>query len=103
VASNRFLVLQQLLKKDPGNPLARYGVAMEYAKRGEFDKALETFQKLWELHPDYAAAYYHGGQLLVKMGKLQEAREVYQRGIEVTIRIGDQHTQGELQMALEEL
>jgi tetratricopeptide (TPR) repeat protein len=53
------------------------------------------------VHPNYAAAYFHGGQALEKSGKLEEARAMYQRGIDVTTRTGDSHTRSELQAALD--
>jgi tetratricopeptide (TPR) repeat protein len=92
-----------MVGRNPNDPFTRYGLAMEYAKHGEFDKALDNFGRLWESHPDYAAAYYHGGQLLVKMGKTDEARRVFEKGIEVTARLGDLHAKSELEMALDEL
>jgi len=35
-------------------------------------------------NPDYAAAYFHCGQTLERMGQLDEARATYQQGIDVT-------------------
>jgi hypothetical protein len=37
------------------------------------------------------------------MGRVTEAREVYQRGVEVTARSGDQHARSEMQGALDML
>jgi hypothetical protein len=54
-------------------------------------------------NPDYAPAYFHGGQTLERMGLLEEAREVYLQGIEVTTRSGDQHAKSEMQAALDML
>jgi tetratricopeptide (TPR) repeat protein len=51
--------------------------------------------------PDYAASYFHAGQTLEQLGKLEEARDVYRRGIEVTARKGDQHARSELEGALD--
>ena len=51
--------------------------------------------------PSYAAAYYHGGQALEKLGQIEQAREIYQRGIEVTTAKGDGHTRSEIEAALD--
>jgi hypothetical protein len=54
-------------------------------------------------NPNYAAGYFHGGQTLEKLGRVDEARELYSRGIEVTTSIGDGHTRSELAAALDAL
>ena len=51
--------------------------------------------------PEYSAAYFHGGQTLEKLGKLDEARELYKAGVEVTSRKGDLHTRDEIRAALD--
>jgi tetratricopeptide repeat protein len=56
-----------------------------------------------EASPDYIASYFHAGQTLEKLGRSEEARAIYLRGIEVTTRKGDQHARSELEAALEML
>ena len=90
-----------MLDQNPRDSFARYGLAMEYAKSGELETAMVEFLRLLEINPDYAAAYFHGGQTLEKLGRVEDAREIYSKGIEVTSRIGDQHTRSELQAALD--
>jgi tetratricopeptide (TPR) repeat protein len=89
-----------MVAQDPANSFARYGLAMELAKTGDLVGAVSEFQALLATNPDYAAAYYHGGQTLEKLGRLDEARVVYEKGINVTSRIGDAHTRGEIEAAL---
>jgi len=92
-----------MLAENPQNSFARYGLAMEFAKGGDLEGAVAEFGKLLEHNPAYAAAYFHGGQALEKLGRLEEARAMYEKGIEVTGRSGDHHTQSELQAALDML
>ena len=101
--NNRIEILTQMLEKNLKDSFARYGLAMEYAKQEEHAKAMEHFRKLWELHPDYAAAYFQGAQVLAKTGETEEARQVLTKGIEVAGRSGDLHTKSEMETALEEL
>jgi tetratricopeptide (TPR) repeat protein len=101
--SNRMETLKSMLAQNPRDTFARYGLAMEYQNRGELQTAVTEFRLLLEQNPDYAAAYFHGGQALEKLGRLEEARAFYQRGIDVTSRTGDRHTQSELQAALDML
>jgi len=59
------------------------------------------FRALMAAHADYGPAYFHGGQTLERMGLVEEAREVYRQGIEVTA--GDPHARSEMQGALDML
>ena len=87
-----------MLEADPANSFARYGLAMEQVKAGDLAGAVTEFRKLLETDPNYSAAYFHGGQTLEKLGRFDEARELYKQGVAVT---RDPHAQGELQAALD--
>jgi tetratricopeptide (TPR) repeat protein len=103
MTGTRFEILQNMVAQDPTNNMARYGLAMEYKNQGEFARAVEEFRALLAINPNYAAAYFHGGQALEKAGLLEEARGMYQQGVDVTTRTGDAHTRSELQAALDML
>jgi tetratricopeptide (TPR) repeat protein len=94
-------ILQSMIAQNPRDSFARYGLAMEYAKAGQLESAIAEYRALIGFNPDYAAAYFHGGQALEKLGRIEEARQTYEQGIEVTTRTGDQHTRSELQAALD--
>lgn len=100
---DRTEVLKQMLLQDPSNAFARYGLAMELVKSGELAGAVTEFRALLAHNPDYAAAYFHGGQALEKLGEIEQARDFYEKGIDVTRRTGDGHTRSELQAALDML
>ena len=99
--TDRVELLRNMLEQDPSSAFARYGLAMEYASSGRLPEAVSEFATLLDAHPDYAAAYYHAGRTLEKLGREQEARSMYERGIDVTTRIGDGHTRSEIQAALD--
>lgn len=103
MAINRMDVLKSLVAQNPSDAFARYGLAMELVKSGELANAVAEFRTLIELNPNYAAAYFHGGQALEKLGDIEQARVLYEKGIDVTSRTGDQHTRDELQAALDML
>lgn len=103
MASDRLDVLKTMLAQDPANTFARYGLAMEYVNRGQDNDALAEFEALLQANGDYAAAYYHGGRALERLQRLDEARSMFERGVDVTTRTGDQHTRAELQAALDML
>ena len=76
---------------------------MEYANGGDLEAAAEQFRALLEHNPNYAAGYFHGGQTLVKLGRADDAKELYRKGIAITEATGDAHTRSELEGALADL
>jgi tetratricopeptide (TPR) repeat protein len=103
MSTNRMDVLKAMVAQNPADAFSRYGLAMELVKSGELETAVAEFRALLEHNPNYAAAYFHGGQVLEKMGDVEQARALYENGIEVTSRTGDAHTRSELQAALDML
>ena len=101
-AMSRRESLQAMVEENPGNTFARYGLAMELTQT-EPAAAWAHFNYLLDHHPEYAATYYQAGAFLVKQGKLEEAREVLTKGVEVAGRQGNRHAQSELQAALDDL
>ncbi len=99
--ASRLEMLKEMVAQSPADSFLRYGLATEYANSGDLQQAVTEFQALLAENPNYAAAYYHGGHTLEKLGRLDEARDLYERGIEVTARTGDAHTLSELQAALQ--
>ena|ERR1700722_8935094 len=97
---NRLEVLLSMVDQNPTDGFSRYGLAMEYVRSGDLETAMDQFVQLLEHNPNYAAAYFHGGQTLEKLGRIDEAKGLYRRGIEVTGEMGDDHTRSELQAAL---
>src|SRR5205085_8058244 len=95
---NRLETLKQMVAESPTNTFARYGLAMEYVNTGSLDQAVAEFEQILSSDPAYSGAYFHGGQTLEKLGKLDEARALYQRGVQAT---KDPHARGELQAALD--
>ena len=101
MSTSRLETLKTLLEQNPNDSFVRYGLAMEYKNSGDLQNALHEFRSLLAVNPDYPAAYFHGGQALERLGQLEEAREMYQAGMEAATRKGDRHTRDELQAALD--
>jgi tetratricopeptide (TPR) repeat protein len=99
--NQRLEALQRFVEASPEDCFARYGLAQEHAKLGEHEKAIEQFRKILEINAGYQAAYYHAGKTYEKMGRVDEARAIHQRGVAVASQSGDLHAQSELQAALE--
>jgi predicted Zn-dependent protease len=100
---DRVALLTEVLSQNPADAFARYGLAMEYAKAGEVDRALEEFGKLLVSHPDYTAGYFMAAQTLAKAGRPDEAKSMLAEGIASAKKTGNTHAQGEMESMLEEL
>ena len=97
---SRIEALLGFIRANPQDPFPRYALALEYKNSGRLDDARTTFEALMAADPDYTAAYLHAGNTLVALGLRDEARAIYQRGVEACLRRGDTHARGELEGAL---
>ncbi len=100
---DKFAGLKEILALDPNNAFARYGLAMEYAGRGELETALAEFSSLLSAHPDYTAGYFMAAQALAKADRIPEAIERLHSGIASARRTGNTHALSEMQGMLDEL
>jgi tetratricopeptide (TPR) repeat protein len=100
---SRVEMLSQFLRENPNDSFARYGLAMEYSKAGDNERALQEFGKLLEVNPDYTAGYFMAAQTLAKSGRSEEARKMLADGIASAARTGNAHAKSEMQAMLEEL
>ena len=101
MSTARLETLLNLVEQNPADSFMRYGLAMEYRNTGNLEAAVNEFRKLMAADPDYGPAYFHGGQTLERLGRQEEARDLYRQGLEVTTRKGDHHARDEMQAALD--
>jgi predicted Zn-dependent protease len=100
---DRVALLNQVLSQNPTDAFARYGLAMEYSKTGEVDRALAEFGTLLNAHPDYTAGYFMAAQTLAKAERIEEARKMLADGITSAKRTGNGHAEAEMEAMLAEL
>ncbi|MFZ3200761.1 MAG: tetratricopeptide repeat protein [Candidatus Acidiferrales bacterium] len=96
-------LLEQFVAERPGDAFARYGLALECVNQGDDQAAVAHFEKLREIHPEYVAAYYQFGQLLARLGRVEEASKMLSEGIVAATKAGNVHARDEMQAALEAL
>ncbi len=95
--------LSELARKNPGDPFANYGLAMEYRRQDRNQEAIDTFARLVQERPDYLPTYFQYGTLLLQTGETSGAEAIFAKGIATSQEQGDQHTRDELSQALEQL
>ena len=100
---DRIAMLTEILAASPEDTFARYGLAMEYSKSGEIERALAEFKTLIEKNPDYTPAYFMAAQTLATASRVDEAKRWLVDGIASAVRTGNKHAQSEMTAMLEEL
>jgi cytochrome c-type biogenesis protein CcmH/NrfG len=96
-------MLEEMLAEDASDPFLHYGLAMEFVAAGEDAQAVQRFERLFEVAPDYVPAYLQAGQALVRLRRVGDARSVFERGIATAGRLGDAHAAEEMQGMLANL
>src|SRR3989442_14468147 len=100
---DRIATLNDILTHNPSDAFARYGLALEYSKQGDLDRALAEFSILLEKNPDYTAGYFMAAQTLVRAERIEDARTMLQNGITSARRTGNLHAQSEMAAMLADL
>src|SRR4051794_20472134 len=98
--NKRLAFLEKVTAEGSEDPLAWYGLAMEYRKLQRWDEALQTFTTLRTRKPDYIAMYLMCGQMLDEAGRKDEARDWLEVGLAKANANGDSHAASEIQSAL---
>jgi predicted Zn-dependent protease len=100
---DRIAALNEVLTQNPNDTFARYGLAMEYSKAGDFDRALAEFSILLKANPDYTPGYFMAAQTLVRADRANDAKTMLTDGIASARRTGNLHAQSEMEARLGEL
>jgi tetratricopeptide (TPR) repeat protein len=100
---DRIDMLNEILAQNPSDAFARYGLAMEFSKIGDVEKALQEFEKLLSAHPDYTAGYFMAAQALAQSNRIEDARKMLSEGIVSASRTGNAHAQSEMEAMLAEI
>jgi predicted Zn-dependent protease len=101
--NKRLAFLEKVTAEGTDDPLAWYGLAMEYRKLERWDEALQTFTTLRTRKPDYLAMYLMCGQMLSEATRKDEAREWLETGLAQARAKGDSHAASEIEAALSTL
>jgi Flp pilus assembly protein TadD len=96
----RLKALRTFAEQRPQDPFPRYALGMELKSGGDAQGAWATFEALIVEHPDYIACYAPAGEVLVVLGRIDDARAVYGKGIEACVRIGNPHMRANLEDVL---
>jgi len=95
--------LLEMLKESPADDFLTHALALEWIKQGDDEKARKLFEDILDRNPNYTGSYYHLGKLLERQGNNTGALKVYDTGMQLTKKLGEQRAYQELKSAQEEL
>lgn len=96
MTSTRKQRIEEMLAEDPNDAFLRYGLAMEFVGEKNDEQAVQCLDELIARSPDYVPAYLQAGQALMRLGKSDEARQIWQRGIAIADGAYDRHAADEM-------
>lgn len=89
MANPRIEPLKKVLAIDPNDEVAWFGLGKAYMEDENFEEAVKALEGCTKVKPTYSAAYYALAQSLHKLGRLDQCRQVCDRGIDVSTKNGD--------------
>lgn len=95
--------LETMLADSPNDTFLRYALAMELDNDQEHERSLELHQGLIADEPPYVPSFFMSGQQLVRLDRIEEARDLLTQGIVVAKSQGDLHAAGEMREFLASL
>ena len=100
---DRLQRLREMLAQQPTDSFLNHALALEEIKLGNEATARTLFELILQREPQYIGSYYHLGKLLERQGDETAAIEVFECGMEVAKKLGDQHALNELRGAYDNL
>jgi len=99
--NERIEKLTEILENQPNDLFSLYAMAMELKSLEKFDESLVYFDRVLSLDPGCVSAYYQKAQVLVKLSKIVEAREILQAGIPHAVEAGQLHARDRMRELLD--
>ena len=102
MTSDRIAALERMLQARPEDGRLRFGLAVEYERAGRSEDAVRELRAYLERTEDQGNAWGRLGALLRRLGRAEEARAAYRRGIEQALKHGHPSMAAELEDSLAE-
>lgn len=99
----RLETMRAMVAKNPSNVLARFGLANEALKAQLYEEAVEHLRAYLDRHDDEGNGFGRLAEALVKLGRVDEARDALRRGIAASDRFGHPGMVNEFESRLDAL
>lgn len=87
---------------DPDNELGHFRLGQLLTEAGDHEEAVKSFERTLELSPGFSKVFQLLGQSLLKLGRKDEAIDVWTRGWKVADERGDKMPRDEMSRLLRE-
>ena len=101
--SDRIESIKKLLAAEPSDAFLQYSLAMEYVAAEQPDEALAAFEQCRLVDPTYVPAYVEAGKCARAAGRLDQAKAMFVRALELAQSAGDTHIAANVRQQLEAL
>jgi predicted Zn-dependent protease len=95
--------LEKMLASGVDTPLLRFGMGKAYLDGGNVERAIEHLRRCVEIDPKYSAAWKLLGKALLLQEDRDAASIAWERGIAVSIEMGDRQAGKEMEVFLRRL
>ena len=103
MSNPRLEALKAMLPDEPNDPMLRYMLSNELFKASLYSEAIEQIDAYLSMKDDEGAVYRILAQAQQKLGKTDDARQAYQRGIDAANKHGHPGMAEEFQSAIDDL
>lgn len=100
--SERIRQIEKLLLAEPDDLFLQYALALEYYKSSEVVRAVDLLESLRSRAPEYIATYYQLALMYIEVGRVDKAKDVITKGLEVSNGI-DNKAYNELKLLEQDL
>jgi Flp pilus assembly protein TadD len=86
MGTDRLAALQAMLERKPDDTRLQFGVAVELLRQGKLEEGARALRAYLEAADDEGNAWGRLGQALQELGRDEEARAAYEKGVEAALR-----------------
>ena len=103
MSEQRIDALRRMVERKPEDVRARCGLAAEYERLGRWEDMVRELEAYLALTEDEGNAWGRLGRALRELGRTEEARAAYSKGIETANRHGHPSMAADFEETLEDL
>ena len=101
MAINRIEQLHIMIKNSPQDRFLHYALGLEHLKQANFKDAKQSFETVLKIDNNYLPVYYQLGKLYETLEAINDAKNIYTKGIALAEQQVATRTKNELQSALD--
>jgi len=103
MSSDRIAALEKMREKNPRDTRVLFALAMEHEKAGDWSRVVALLTDYLAATDDEGNAWGRFGAALVQLGRTDEARNAYRRGIEAATAHGHPSMAAEFEESLADI